>query len=179
MRYSMVFVWLLISSFAFGDQRADKIAALVKAQGLLESWQYQIDVSRKQEREYGKDMMDKFLQKMNPNAEYTKRFQKAYEKFLLNSEYPGDAQAMVEVWAKLFGPRFTDDELDELIRFYTSELGKKEVAAVKETLVEFDEQLIGESKARIDKAIKEYIEELQVVATECRCEKKPSSEGLQ
>ncbi|MBK8816545.1 MAG: DUF2059 domain-containing protein [Methylococcaceae bacterium] len=41
------------------------------------------------------------------------------------------AEEIVSVWSKYYGSKFTDSELDQLIAFYLSDIGQKDVQASK------------------------------------------------
>jgi len=59
---------------------------------------------------------------------------------------------------------FTEAELDKLIGFYTSDLGKKEVAVTKQATAQFTEHFQKALQPIYENAIKEYIQELKLVA---------------
>jgi len=92
--------------------------------------------------------------------------------YIKKVETPWSAQEIVDVWAKYYGPNFSEVELDKLIEFYTSDLGKKDVAVTKQTMAQFTEHFQKAAQPIYTNAINEYIEELKIVASECKCSKK-------
>ena len=157
---------------ASADQRTEKIETLMKAQGLLEMWQQQIDYGKIEGEKQAKQMIDQMLSQLNPNEEFEARFQKAFMNFIRKLQDNWTAQQIVDVWAKYYGPHFSDKELDELVSFYTSEIGKKDVIATKSAMTQFTTYFQKESKPIMEKATREYIDELKLVAKECKCQKK-------
>ena len=172
MRNVIFLMLLLLPSITYADQRSEKIETLMKAQGLLEMWQQQIDYGKVEGEKQGKMMIDQMLSQLNPNEEFRERFETAYFNFIKKLHDNWTARQIVDVWAKYYGPHFTDKELDDLITFYTSDIGQKDVKSTKSAIVEFTSHFQREGQPIIEKATKEYIEELKVVAKECKCPKK-------
>jgi hypothetical protein len=156
----------------YADQRTEKIEALMRAQGLLEMWQQQIDYGRVEGEKQARQMIKQMLSQLNPNEEFKARLEKAFITFIGKLQDNWTAQEIVDVWAKYYGPHFSDEELDKLVSFYTSDIGKKDVMAAKSAMTEFTAYFQKENKPIIEKATKEYISELQLVAKECNCKKK-------
>ena len=172
MRKYIFFIILLLSGISNADQRTDKIEALMRAQGLLELWQQQIDYGKAQGEKQAKLMIDQMLSQLNPNEEFKTRFQKAFTNFIRKLQDNWTAQEIVDVWARYYGPHFSDKELDQLLAFYTSEIGKKDVMATKSAMKQFADYFQKEGKPIIEKATKEYIDELKLLAKECNCRKR-------
>ncbi|MHA6844586.1 DUF2059 domain-containing protein [Ralstonia syzygii] len=78
---------------------------------------------------------------------------------------------MVAIWSRLFGAKFTDEELDQLIAFYTSPLGQKEVAASRDALPAFDQLFQARYKPIQERATAAFLQRIQQLKTECRCDK--------
>ena len=171
MRNLILVLLFVFPSLSFSDDRMDKIETLMKAQGLLEMWQQQIEMGKTEGEKQAKLMIDQILSQLNPSEEYKEKFEKAFSSFVGKMQGNWTAQEIVEIWARFYGPKFTDDELDELIAFYTSEIGQKDIKASKETLVEFTQYFQAESKPIMEKALNEYIEELKLTAKNCKCPK--------
>jgi len=164
-------VLLLFPCMANADQRTDKIETLMRAQGLLEMWQQQIDYGKVEGEKQAKQIIEQMLSQLNPNEEFKIRFEKSFLNFISKLQNNWTAQEIVDIWARFYGPHFSEDELDELISFYTSDIGKKDVMAAKLAVAEFTVYFQKESKPIMEKATNEYIAELKLVARECNCKK--------
>ena len=85
------------------------------------------------------------------------------------------AEQIVEVWAEYYGKEFSIKELDELLNFYTSKIGKKEIVASRHALVNFTNHFQKLNEPVISTAMQEYIIEyiieLKMLAKECNCKK--------
>ena len=170
-----IIVGVLLASIAISsnaETNSEKIKKLMEVVGLLDIWSEQIELGKKQNEEMGQQILDQLMSQLNPNEEYRKRLTDAYNNYMKNLEAPWSAEDIVEVWASYYGPNFTDDELDKLIGFYSSDLGRKDVAVTKQAMVQFSEHLQRERQPILEKATQEYIDEMKIVAIECNCRKK-------
>jgi hypothetical protein len=127
-------------------------------------------------KEYGRQqsaqIMDQLMAGLSPNAEFEARFREASDSFIKAVETPWTAQDIVDVWAEFYGESFTDKELDQLVAFYTSPLGKKDVQASQKALPAFNSHFVELSKPILEKATQKYIQNLQLIVKECNCQKK-------
>ena len=156
---------------AIPDTSTEKIKTLMDALGLVDMFSQQIEFGRAQNEQIGRQALDQMLSQLNPSEEFRKRFSDATNNYINKLETPWSAEEIVDIWAGYYGPNFTDEELDQLIEFYTSEIGKKDVAISKQTMTKFSEHLQKVSQPIFEDAITEYIEELKIVARECDCRK--------
>jgi hypothetical protein len=163
---------LLVPCFAYSDSKTDKIEELMKAQGLLEIWQQQLDIRKIESDKQVKQVTDTMLSSLNPNKEFQAKFQKISSEFNRKLTSQMTAKHIVEVWAKFYGTRFTDAELDQLLAFYTSNIAQKEVQETKKAMIEFTSYFSKENEALMKVALKEYMTELGVLGKSCNCPKK-------
>lgn len=172
MRNILLIMLLLLSFSAFPNERADKIETLMRAQGLLDSWQQEIELGRIESKKQARKMINQVLSQINPNEKFRKKFEEAFTEFMKKVQYRWTAQQIVDVWAKFYGPKFTNNELDQLIAYYTSPLGKKDVQATKESMIEFTKYFQQKNAPIMEKALNQYITELKVTAKACKCPRK-------
>lgn len=162
----------LIPISAIAEDRDAKIRALMEAQGLLGMFEEQLEMGKVQGEQVGQQMMSQLMSQLNPNEEFQEQFQQAFTSFMKKLQTPWAAEEIVDVWANYYGKHFSDSELDQLLKFYTSEIGKKEVAASKSALPEFTMHFQKLSEPLFQKATEEYISDLKQVAKSCNCAKK-------
>ena len=166
---------VLVCSSAYAADREDKIKTLMEAQGLLITIEQQLDLARVQNKEQAERFMDQVMSQLDPSPEFRSRFEDAFNKFIKAVEMPWGTDEIVEVWAKYYGEKFTDEELDQLIEFYSSKLGQKDAVASREALVQFNNHFVEVGKPIADKAAQEYIKDLQTIAKECKCKRSRQS----
>ena len=162
---------LMVAFHSSASDRNNKINELMEALGYLDTWAQQLEMGRQYNEQLGKDMLNKVLLGQNLTDEYKEKLQLAFNRYMEGATSFQSAEDMVELWAKIYGPNFTDEELDQLIQFYTSPLGSKDVRVTQDTTVAFSKELQVKGKIAIDSAIQELVEELQFIIRECSCPK--------
>jgi hypothetical protein len=167
-----VFAFLtLFALSATADDRTAKIKALMDAQGLVEMWDQQMQLGKQQGRQQALQMLDQMLTSLVPTPELNARFRQAFDTFMEALEPPWTAREIVDVWAGKYGSRFSDQELDSLVAYYTSPLGKKDVAATQAAMPEFMAHFTELAKPIMEKATQTYVESLQKAVRDCNCKK--------
>lgn len=169
MRILAVAFLSLLAVSASGADRSAKIMALMEAQGLLQMWDQQIATGRQQARAQAQQILDQMLASLSPPPEFDARFRDAFDEYITNMDIPWAAQDVVDVWAQKYG---ADQELDSLIAYYTSSLGRKDVAATQAAMPEFMDHFTELAKPIADKATQIYVQRLQQAVQDCRCNKK-------
>ncbi|MCU7930717.1 MAG: DUF2059 domain-containing protein [Candidatus Thiodiazotropha sp. (ex Codakia rugifera)] len=162
---------LLFSTLAAAGEREEKIRQLMEAQGLLQTFEQQLELSRQQNQQQGRDMLNQFMAQLNPTPEFYERFENAFNSFMSKIETPWSAEEIVEVWAKYYGEHFSNAELDQLLSHYSSPLAQKEVIASRKALVSFSNHFMQEGKPIAENALSEFITEMKVIAKECKCKR--------
>ena len=165
-----IFLFIISLSTLAGD-RNETIKELMQAQGLLSMFEQQIDMGKVQSEKMGNQMMDQMMSQLNPAPEFKKRFSSAYRNFINKLSDIHTAKEIVDVWAKYYGAEFSDKELQNLLGFYTSEIGQKEVKASKKALVLFTDHFQKVNQPIVQQATQEYISELKIIAKDCNCAK--------
>ncbi|AXV84556.1 DUF2059 domain-containing protein (plasmid) [Ralstonia syzygii subsp. celebesensis] len=164
-------VGIALSTSVAAADRTEKIQKLMQAQGLSQMFEQQIASGREFSRKQADRMMAQVLAGMNADAAYRKRFKDAMEAFIADMQPSWSAGEMVAIWSRLFGAKFTDEELDQLIAFYTSPLGQKEVAASRDALPAFNQLFQARYKPIQERATTAFLQRIQQLKTECRCDK--------
>ncbi len=171
MRIILLTVLLAAAFPSVATDRGAKIQALMEAQGLLQMWEQQMAMGKEQGRQQAQQMVDQLLGSLNPTPELNVRFREAFDEFMAALDPPWSAQDVVDVWAQTYGTRFTDEEIDGLVAYYTSALGRKDVAATQAALPEFANHFMELSKPIVNAATQTFVQRLQQAAKECNCKK--------
>ncbi|MFY1017593.1 DUF2059 domain-containing protein [Ectopseudomonas khazarica] len=171
MRYLVAALSIFVASQAFADTKTQKIEELLRAQGLVDTWTQQLERGKEYNKQVAKQIMGQMTTKLAPNENFQKRFDAASDKFIESIASPWTADDMVAVWAKFYGPGFTEAELDQLIAFYSSPLAQKEIQVGRAALEKFTLHFQQLNQPLIEKATNQYMQDLQLVAKECNCAK--------
>lgn len=168
----IVVVFSILAFSASAADRATKIKTLMEAQGLLQMWAQQMETARQQDREQAQQMLSQMMASLNPSPEFDARFRSVFNDYMEALKPRWTAQDLVNVWAEKYGAKFTDQELDGLLAYYTSPLGRKDIAATQAALPLFTDHFIQLSKPIAEKATQQFVQRLQLVAKQCNCRKR-------
>ena len=153
------------------DSRAEKVRRLLAAQGVEESFERELEYSRRQAEHAARQVLREVSRQLVLDDRLEARLEAAFIAFTGKLEAPWSAGDVSSVWARLYGSRFTDEEIDALLQFYTSDLGQKEVHVAREALAEFAIYFQQEGERILRPALEEYVEELETIVRECDCRK--------
>lgn len=171
MRYFFLALSIIFSTQAFADSKSEKIQELMTALGLVETWTQQIEQGKIYNRKISTQILDQILSELSPDADFQKRFKTAADNFIAKTEAPWSPEKIVEIWASYYGPNFTETELDQLIAFYTSPLGQKDIRVTRDSMEKFSKYFQEAGQPILEKATAEYIDEIKEIAKECNCAK--------
>ena len=171
LRKIFLVVLVFLSFNALADSKTEKVEVLMRTLGTLDLWKNQLEMARAQNQKMGRDMIEQLMAQLNPTDEYRAKFEQAFNGYLAKVVTPWTAEEIVKVWADYYGSGFTEDELDQLISFYSSPLGQKDIDVSRDATIKFSKhfQDIGEPIQK--KATSEFIEELKIIAKQCNCRK--------
>lgn len=116
-------------------------------------------------------MIDETVKRLKPNASFKKKFNQAAEELFASLQPPWTADEVTTIWANIYGNKFSDEELDQLVAFYTSPVARKETIAGRASLMEFSQYLANQYEPYQRRAIQQYAEKMQSLGKECRCKK--------
>jgi len=176
-RIGIAVILSLVCATATAGNRSDKIRALMEAQGLVKTFEQQIEANREHTRKMAEEMIEKELSTVTARADIQARFKEAARDYVEAAQSPFTAQDIIEAWGKYYGAKFSDEELDQLLNFYRSPLGQKDVIASREALVPYTAEFQARYKPILEKATQEFIDRIQAIVKTCQCKKQVESAG--
>jgi hypothetical protein len=72
----------------------------------------------------------------------------------------------VDLYGKLYGATVTEEELDEILRFYRSPIGQKDVAASHAALPEWTAFMAEKNREVLDRNMKTFLRDLDRIVAE-------------
>jgi len=162
----VIAIMLMMATQGHAETKNDKIAKLMAAQGAIEMWQQQLDRGQVETEKYAKRMFEQAMSQLQPNEVIKEQMNTAYNKFVNKIKNPWTAKEIVDVWAKYYGSYFTEKELDQLIIFYTSDIGQKDVVASRKALVDFTSYIQQARQPVVEKAMREYVEDMKKIVSD-------------
>jgi len=157
-------VMFLFSTLAMADspQRQETIAELVSATGLADM----LDQSREAARAQAGALSDQMLSQLMGtssvlSAEQTEAVRVAAQRFSETCAAGFDVEGAVASWSQFYAVTLTDEELQAILKYYTSPIGQKDVAATKAAMPLWQAHLASQSSELMKVAIDEYAAELR------------------
>jgi hypothetical protein len=130
----MVCVALLLSpTIGKADRVSDKAMALLEAQDAWKGYEKILAVQKKGEEKSVRQMIDNIVAQYSPGKEAFLIFEK--EIFKMHADYYREffsKERIMGIMAKYYIDNYTEQELDTLLKFYRSELGKKTIIKSQE-----------------------------------------------
>jgi len=166
--YFLPVVLLLVSSAAIADPTArdETIAALVRATGLEEM----LEQSRQQAREQAGQISDQMLQEVLKGAnaltpDQNEAIASASRTFAQSCAETLDVKDAISAWSRFYAANLSDEELKQILAYYTSPVGRKDVAASQAALPQWQAHLAATNSMKMQAAIEKYVADLkQIVA---------------
>lgn len=172
MRKAALIGLLLISFGAISSESRDaKIYQLLEAQGIQATFDEQMRVREDHNKRSVQIMVDETVKRMKPNAEFKQKFNEAAKVLFSALQPPWTPNEVTTIWASIYGSKFSDEELDQLLAFYTSPVAQKETLAGRASLAEFSQYLQTQYEPYERRAIQQYADRMQSLGKECRCKK--------
>lgn len=165
----VIFSLAVFCMSAAADSRNAKIKDLMRAQGLVQTFEQQLATGRVQAREQSTAMLEQLLKGINPPPKFQQKLQEASTKFMEALQPSWTATEIVDVWAQYYGQAFTDAELDSLLAFYKSPLAQREIVVGRQAMDKLSEHFMAKYKPVMDAATTAYVRDLQTIARECNC----------
>lgn len=166
---------ILLLAFAMGAHAADsnpsKVHQLLEAQGMAAAFEDQMRIREDHSKRSVQIMVDETFKRLKPNAAFKGKFNAAAEELYAALQPPWTPQEVTDIWASIYGSKFSEEELDQLLAFYTSPVAQKETLVGRSSLAEFSQYLAMQYAPYEKKAIQQYAERMQVLGKECRCKR--------
>lgn len=176
-RVIIAVIVVALCSSARASDRIAKIKALMDAQGLVQLFDEARERSRQRCQEQSQEMMDQMLAGLNASPEVQKQIREAANDFIKAAQATWTSQDIVDEWAKVYGAQFSDEELDQLLAYYTSPLGKKDTLVTRTSLPELSKHFAELSKPIVEQATKGYVARLKEIVQNCNCKKSDEKRG--
>jgi hypothetical protein len=171
MKNLVILLLLAVSGAAMAADRTEKIARLMEAQGLAQTFEQQMQMGRETCRKQADDMLSQMFSSLRITPEVEAKFRQAANDFVTAAQPSWTGKDIAEVWARYYGESFTDDELDQLLAYYTSPLAQKEVSASRTAIMQFTTHFQEQYQPIQESATKAFIQRMQAIVEECNCKK--------
>jgi hypothetical protein len=164
---SLVLVLLGTAAAAEPVSREERILELVRATGLAEMLEQSRDSARSQAGQLSDQMLGDFLKNARAlTAEQSDAVSLAARRFAEACAASFDVNDAVAAWGQYYAATLTDQELDEILGYYSSPIGQKDVAASKSAMPLWQAHLAARSAASMQAAMERYMAELKNIVAQ-------------
>ena len=179
---SLIAAGLIMSgTFAHAESptKKAKLAELFKLTGFYESLEQQKRECQQQAEAMKPQIMQQFRKTFPENDErFWHRFDAAFDRFEKSSQPAWTTQEAVDYYANLYGAHVTEDELDQILAFYRSLVGKKDIEASQAAAPEWRAFLREKSQRVFEKNYQLLLNDLAAIVKECSQSADPDVHSL-
>lgn len=161
---ALFIVALLAWGAASADEasRRDKIAKIIEAQGLTQMFQQQMDESKETAGEMGKDIAKKLLSESGaPEGLQNPKVEQVLRRYMERCAAMFSARELVDTWATFYGKSLSETELDQVLAYYQSTVGRKDVLATQVAMTGFGQTMRTQGQERMNASIGQLMSELK------------------
>lgn len=151
--------------------RQENSERLIAAQGIVEMFAQQKAQLTLESKSQSEQMMQQVIQGFNINDKFKEKLYKISNDFIVNLEAPWTPEEVAKVWSGYYTSKFTDNELEELVKYAESPLGQKDRQVSQKALSEFTAHFVQLSKPIYEQATNTYVADLKKALAECKCKK--------
>lgn len=159
---------LLLSAHTHADEtaRQAKIAQIVEAQGLQQMFQQQLDQSKTAAADLGKNLYRKILAESGINeGQENPKLEQVFTKYLERCASMFSAKELVATWSTFYGKDLSENDLDKILAYYKSPVGKKDVLASQVAMAGFSQVMAVEGEKRMHASIGQLMTDLKSALT--------------
>lgn len=164
MKYLLLAIALASSGYVNANEsaRQAKISKIMEAQGLQQLFQQQLDHSKAQARDLGKDLYRKMLSESGiSDGQENPKLEQVFVQYIERCSTMFNAKEFVEIWSRFYGNNLSEAELDKILAYYKSPVGKKDVTASQAAMVGFSQVVSTESQKRMNDSIGQLMADLK------------------
>lgn len=164
MKYVLFAIALVISGHGYANEssRQAKISKIMEAQGLQQMFQQQLDQSKIQARDLGKNLYQKMLSESGiTDGQENTKLERVFTQYIERCSTIFTAKEFVEIWSRFYGKNLSETELEKILAYYKSSVGKKDVAASQAAMVAFSQVMSAESQKRMNDSIGQLMADLK------------------
>lgn len=161
---ALFMVALLACGVAVADEttQREKIAKIIEAQGLTLMFQQQLDASKEAAGEIGRNIAKKLLTESGvPEGQQSPKVEQAIRRYMERCATMISAKELVDTWAAFYGKNLSDAELDQVLAYYQSPVGRKDVLATQVAMAGFSQKINTLGQERMNVSIGQLMSELK------------------
>lgn len=147
------------SSVSAQETRTSLVEKIAVAQGLTEIFDQQLTQQREATKEYASKLFDQAITAAGGQANPKEKA--ALQKLVANAGEMFSGKEISAAWVAHYGKELSVQDLQAILNYYESPIGRKDVAANKLAMPAFSSWMTQESQTRATSLLKDFVAELQ------------------
>jgi hypothetical protein len=159
---SLIIAALLIFSCGevFAQENRDAlIKQIVEVQGVNKMFEEQYTQQRNTMTAHGKQMYTQIM--ASAGEKESKKSREIFMRFMRKSSEMISVSEMTNRWISHYGTNLSDQDLKDILAYYRTEIGKKDIAATQTAMKPFTAWLLIESQKREEQLTLEFMREME------------------
>jgi hypothetical protein len=141
------------------DTRTVLVQKIAVAQGLTELVDQQLAQQHEATKEYAAKLFEEAVTAGGGQANPEE--QAAFDKFVARTGEIFSGKEFTAAWVTHYGKELSLQDLQAILSYYESPVGRKDVAATKSAMPAFSSWILQEGQTRVEPLLKAFIAELQ------------------
>jgi hypothetical protein len=150
-----------------------KIQRYLQAVGLQDMFASKVAMQKERSEKLATEITDSIIPRDGRvTAEQKQKIREAMLGFLASCRETFTPERLATVYGEIYGAHVSEADLDGIIAFYESPIGRKDLAAGKAALPEYSNHFAKESEGLLQKKMAAYIAELRKIIGDPCCDKR-------
>lgn len=161
-------ILLLNHVVVFADEKSkrEKTLNLMKHMGMYDVVNEQMMTMRQQNQTYAQKLRSSLQSEFPQMSEsYYVEAENEIVNFLEQLDASLDTTKLVNKWAEIFSQYLSENEIEQLIEFYSSSIGQKYVLAAKKAIPEWTQYFLLEYQKNLERETKIFFQKLRQIAS--------------
>jgi hypothetical protein len=141
------------------ETRASIIRQIVEVQGVRKMFEEQYVQQRNAIEAEAKQIYTQIVD--SEGGKESEKSKEIFIRFLMKTSEMISVSEMTNRWISSYGTQLSDKDLKDILAYYKTEIGKKDVAATKATITPFTAWFLQESQRRGEQLLAEFIREME------------------
>lgn len=151
-------VFVAISPCFAEETRADVIQKIAASQGLFEMFEQQLEQQKDSMKGYAAKLFEQTTAQTGGQANAKEKA--VFERFVAKATALFSATEITRTWTASYGKDLSVQDLQEILKYYDSPIGRKDVAANKTAMISYSTWMNQEAQTRSTALLKELVQEL-------------------
>ncbi len=166
-KYGLILLSLLGFGGVFADEvsKAEKLTELMRVQGLYDMIEQQQTYCEAQAQSLDQQVMEKMEEDFPGmlSEETQLAFEQATTRFMGSVKASWTIAGAVSAWQNYYGNGVTEAELDQILAYYQSPIGQKDIQAAQAAMPKWGQYFAQKTQTTLQEAMQTYMNELDEI----------------